>query len=286
MPISRYAEDEPSIISPAYVMFEITSNDILPEYLELWTQRAEFDREADFYAVGGVRGNMTWEELQGMSLIVPPIKEQQVIVARHQAIDDRIDALRKLNDKLAAFADFLYSTMFADDCFDDTWTDGAVGDVIQLQRGHDLPRQNMNNGPYPVVGSTDVIGHHDAFTTKAPVIALGRSGNIGNPRMYQCDCWVHNTALYVKQFINADPLWAFYMLKHLNYDSFVGGSAVPTLNRNNVHAFSLKIPPKELQQEFSKQAAPILVHVGYVNAETAVLMSLKSALLSNLGSIR
>ena len=100
MPISRYADDEPSIISPAYVMFEIASDDVLPEYLELWTQRAEFDREADFYAVGGVRGNMTWEELQGMSLSVPPIEEQRDIVARHQSIDARIDALRKLNDNL------------------------------------------------------------------------------------------------------------------------------------------------------------------------------------------
>lgn len=101
MPISRYDEDVPSIISPAYVMFELTSDDVLPEYLELWTQRAEFDREADFYAVGGVRGNMTWDELQGMSLVVPPIEEQRAIVARHRAIDSRINALRQLNDKLA-----------------------------------------------------------------------------------------------------------------------------------------------------------------------------------------
>ena len=102
MPISRYAADEPSIISPAYVMFELIGNDVLPEYLELWTQRAEFDREADFYAVGGVRGNMTLDELQGMSLVVPPIEQQHEIVARHNAIDARIEALKRLNDKFAA----------------------------------------------------------------------------------------------------------------------------------------------------------------------------------------
>ena len=45
--------------------------------------------------------------------------------------------------------------------------------------------------------------------------------------------------LYVKQIYEAEPLWVFYLLKNLNYDGFVGGSAVPTLNRNDVHALSL-----------------------------------------------
>ena len=102
MPISRYAQSEPSIISPAYVMFELVGDDVLPDFLELWTQRAEFDREADFYAVGGVRGNMTWDELQGMSLVVPPIALQRDIVEHHKAISSRIKALKQLNDKLAA----------------------------------------------------------------------------------------------------------------------------------------------------------------------------------------
>ena len=35
MPISRYSKDELSIISPAYVTFELAGNDVLPEYLEL-----------------------------------------------------------------------------------------------------------------------------------------------------------------------------------------------------------------------------------------------------------
>lgn len=102
MPIARYTANNPSIISPAYTMFEIVDATVLPDYLELWTQRSEFDREADFYAVGGVRGNMTWEELQRMHVEVPPIEEQKTIVTRFRSINARIDVLKQLNDKLAA----------------------------------------------------------------------------------------------------------------------------------------------------------------------------------------
>ena len=102
MPIARYAANSPSIISPAYTMFRITDETVLPDYLELWMQRFEFDREADFYAVGGVRGNMTWEELQRMHVEVPLIEEQRAIIARFRTINTRIDVLKQLIDKLAA----------------------------------------------------------------------------------------------------------------------------------------------------------------------------------------
>ena len=63
----------------------------------------------------------------------------------------------------------------------------------------------------------------------------------------------HNTSLYVKQIYEAEPLWAFYLLKNLNYDGFVGGSAVPTLNRNDVHAYGISIPPLDLQKILCRQ---------------------------------
>ena len=131
-------------------------------------------------------------------------------------------------------AQTLYQEFFIDNSDSSSWKQGTVGDVLQLQRGHDLPRIEMVGGEYPVAGSTGTIGYHNKFTAEAPVIVMGRSGNIGNPRLYLCNCWTHNTSLYVKQIYQVEPIWAFYLLKNLNYDGFVGGSAVPTLNRNDV----------------------------------------------------
>ena len=142
----------------------------------------------------------------------------------------------------------MYQKYFESNSDKSSWKQGTVGDVLQLQRGHDLPRTEMTGGKYPVAGSTGTIGYHDEFTAEAPVIVMGRSGNIGNPRLYLCNCWTHNTSLYVKQIYEAEPLWVFYLLKNLNYDGFVGGSAVPTLNRNDVHAYGIAIPPLELQK--------------------------------------
>ena len=92
-----------AIISPAYPIFEvIDENVVMPEYLDMWFKRSEFDREAVFIAVGGVRGSMPWEEFIKMQLPVPPIEKQRGIVASYKAITDRIALKQKINDNLAA----------------------------------------------------------------------------------------------------------------------------------------------------------------------------------------
>ena len=98
IPIAMYEDDTPAIMSPAYVMFEVSrQNELLPEYMELWFRRAEFDREASFYAVGGVRGSLDWEDFCKMEIPVPPLHEQQKIVKDYQVVAGRIALLRKIN---------------------------------------------------------------------------------------------------------------------------------------------------------------------------------------------
>ena len=147
-----------------------------------------------------------------------------------------------------------------------------------------MPRTKMNGGLYPVAGSTETIGYHDEYTTIAPVIVVGRSGNIGNPRIYFCNCWAHNTSLYVKEFYTSEPLWVFFLLKNLNYDGFVGGSAVPTLNRNDVHAYEIQIPPFELQKQFSEQAYSIYMNIENNNNEISKLRELQNMVLTTISS--
>jgi type I restriction enzyme S subunit len=131
------------------------------------------------------------------------------------------------------------------------------------------------------MGSTSVIAYHNQFTTKAPVIVLGRSGNIGNPRYYNFDCWAHNTCLYVKEF-KSSPLWAYFLLKHINYDSFVGGSAVPTLNRNDVHALEIVIPPNDVQTDFSRKVNGAINEIQNNFLEIAILGEMQEILLSRM----
>ena len=101
IPVACQKEYDAAIMSPAYPIFRVKdTNVILPEYLEMWFMRSEFDREASFIAVGGVRGSMPWEEFAKLKLPVPDIQEQEKIVSSYRAVADRIDLKKQINDNL------------------------------------------------------------------------------------------------------------------------------------------------------------------------------------------
>lgn len=133
IPIARLEEYEEAIMSPAYPIFRVKDkNIILPEYLEMWFKRPEFDREAAFIAVGGVRGSMPWEEFAKMKLPVPPIEKQQKIVNAYKIVTDRIALKQRINDNLINTTDTIFFKVFLENKPTATI---SFTDIVQLMGG-------------------------------------------------------------------------------------------------------------------------------------------------------
>ncbi|WP_232514066.1 restriction endonuclease subunit S [Arenibacter algicola] len=115
MPVALLKDIDEAIISQAYPVFEIVDTDkLLPEYLMMWFSREEFDRQAEFLAVGGVRGTLEWEDFLEMELPVPSLEKQQEIVNEYNIIANRIKLNDQLNDKLEETAQAIYKHWFVD----------------------------------------------------------------------------------------------------------------------------------------------------------------------------
>jgi type I restriction enzyme S subunit len=83
---------------------------------------------------------------------------------------------------------------------------------------------------------------------KGPGVVTGRSGTIGKVHFIEEDFWPHNTSLWVTSFKNNWPRFIFYLLTKLGLEKLGTGSGVPTLNRNDVHAQNVRIPPSTEEQ--------------------------------------
>ena len=113
MPIALYMDDSPSIVSPAYFVFEVKDGaKINPEYLMLWFRRAEFDRECWYHTDGSVRGGITWDEILEMTVPVPSIEEQNELVKSYRDIERRIQIKKEINDNLESQMSFLFIKKF------------------------------------------------------------------------------------------------------------------------------------------------------------------------------
>ena len=128
------------------------------------------------------------------------------------------------------------------------WRRVKVIDFSPLQRGFDLPTDQIKEGAYPVVYSNGIKNYHSEYRSKAPGVVTGRSGTIGEVTFVAQNYWPHNTSLWVTDFKENHPKFVFYSLQNLRLDRFHAGSGVPTLNRNDVHKQFIFVPPHTEQK--------------------------------------
>ena len=120
-------------------------------------------------------------------------------------------------------------------------SDARLGDLIELQRGYDLPEPERRPGSVPVIGSAGITGYHDAARVRGPGVTIGRSGaSFGKVSFVREDFWPHNAALFVKDFKGNDPQFIRYLLEATDFSSLNSGSAQQSLNRNYVYGVSLR----------------------------------------------
>ena len=120
-------------------------------------------------------------------------------------------------------------------------------EFVVLQRGFDLPKKEMSGAPYPVVGSTSILGYHNEYKREPPGVVTGRSGSLGFVQYIRDKYWPHNTALWVRDFKGNLPRYVYYYLHTLDLKRFNSGVGVPTLNRNDLDTLEIAIHPVPTQ---------------------------------------
>jgi type I restriction enzyme S subunit len=134
-----------------------------------------------------------------------------------------------------------------------TWPKRTLSDLVELQRGHDLPTQDRKPGPIPIIGSFGVTGTHNEARYTGPGVAIGRSGaSIGQATFVDEPYWPLNTCLFVKNFNGNDPRWIYRLLDGIDFTAFNSGSAQPSLNRNFLRNIPVSVPPLDEQRAIAE----------------------------------
>ena len=132
---------------------------------------------------------------------------------------------------------------------------------------------------YPVVYSNGIMNFHADFKCDAPGLVTGRSGTIGKLTFIEKGkYWPHNTALWVTDFKNNYPKFIFYFYEHLDLSRFSSGSGVPTLNRNDVHAYKAFIPSLAEQKKIASLLTLLDTRIYIQNRVIEDLKKLKAAI--------
>ena len=283
MPVAMFEEDE-AIMSPAYPMFEVIDKTmLLPQYLMMWFSRSEFDREASYYAVGGVRGSLTWEDFCNMRLPVPSIERQREIVSEYETLTNRIHLNEQMIQHLEATAQALYRKMFVDgidkENLPEGWRMGTIAELAEIKNGKAII---PDSGNISVYGGNGIVG----LTTKPNaenVIIIGRVGiNCGSLYLHQGSCYVNDNAMMAIP-LDGNLIFLYWTLNGMDLNSQSEGSGQPLLTQSIIYKQECIIPKQELRAEFENQGDIIYKQKTLLKQENLKLIELQSLLLAKMG---
>jgi type I restriction enzyme S subunit len=127
------------------------------------------------------------------------------------------------------------------------WRPALLEDLIVLQRGFDITKEQQKHGNIPVISSSGVTSFHSEAKVDGPGVVIGRKGSLGTVHYVDGPYWPHDTTLWGKDFKGNNPRFVFYFLQTLHLDRYDVGNSNPTLNRNHIHRLKIFLPEKRLQ---------------------------------------
>ncbi len=309
IPVAMFEEDA-AIMSPAYPMFEVVDKtQLLPQYLMMWFSRKDFDREASFYAVGGVRGSLSWEDFCNMRLPVPSLARQCEIVSEYETLTRRIRLNEQMIAKLEETAQALYRKMFVDGIdrgnLPEGWRVGRLGDFGEVVTGKTPSTLDENNfGNYmPFVTIPDM--HNGFFVTKTER-GLSKKGvalqaNKTIPKNSVCVSCIGTSGLVVinpqecqtNQQINTIVPHNEYALEYIYLtccglekiiaEYGMGAAVLNNLNKSEFENLRVIVPLDLEMQKFHEQVSPVFSAIYLKQQENEKLTGLQSLLLARMG---
>ena len=252
-----------------------------------WARKGETDM-ADYVSLTAQRQ---------LRVTVPSLSTQQRIAEPLNALDDLIENNRRRAEVLEEMARAIYQEWFVHFRYPghenatvesalgpipEGWEVGRVDTHFVLQRGFDLPAKEREAGFVPVIGASGRQGFHSVARVPGPGLATGRSGTVGVVTYIPGEFWPLNTSLWVKEFRLSTPRSAYFLLSSLDLARAASGAAVPTLNRNVVHALPAVCPPRSLIEHWDLAAAPIFDSIERHRLQSERLVGLRNLLLPKL----
>jgi len=233
----------------------------------------------------GVKPGINRNEVYELQTILPPLPEQQRIVAIldecFAAIDKaKENAEENLKNAKEIFESYLQGVFsrnhrldglndFTDvnlnnqnksvasaksdrisDSDNDGWEVKLIENCFKLKSGDNLTSKDMNVGSYPVFGGNGIAGYHDKFNLSGSNVIIGRVGALcGNVRHITDNIWLTDNAFRVVDFkYDFDHSFLTYLLNFQDLRSYARQAAQPVISNSSLKDVVL-IFPKSLEQQ-------------------------------------
>ena len=262
-------------LSPMYIVFEVDTTKLLPDYFKYYFETNRFFENVKNNTQGSVRNSLSFKALADFDYLLPPIEEQEKIVKILKNVDSIIQKyINVLEEKdnfiKSQFVDMLENKEFEEKTLDEiSIISGEYGsNVSAMEYDETLPRYvritditengklNKNSFASPK-NETNI----DKYLLQYGDILFARTGaTVGKTYLYEESDGNCIYAGYCIRFrLNTkivNPEYIFRYTQTSQYLKWVDivkrGGAQPNINSKQYGSITIPIPPMELQNKFAE----------------------------------
>lgn len=270
------------IVSPIYNVFEVNTTIARQDYLSYYFKSRIVHDYINTFAKGTVRLNVPLSTLGSFPIPVPPIAEQERIVAELDLLQGIIEKKKEQLKAYDQLAQSIFYTMFGDPIdnpkgwevkkMEDCFIIGSGGTpskaVPDYWEGGDIPWIGSNMCQNCIIEKTDGkfitedgLNHSSAKMVESGTVLVALVGaTIGKVALLKTNTAINQNIAFIKlkkpkSFI---PEFVYYHLMG-QYDEFmnIGDGKFKMANQAFIKALSICLPPLSLQQEFAEKVEAI-----------------------------
>ena len=213
-------------------------------------------------AVGGAQPNISQNLIKNTVIPIPPLAEQERIVAELDLLSSIIDKKKAQLKELDQLAQSIFYTMFGDPITNEKgWKVKKLGEVCLLKAGKAIRAAELKekaDNTFPCYGGNGIRGYINKVSHKNDLPIIGRQGALcGNVNYAKAPFYATEHAVVVTPLIEMNIKWFYNELKLLQLEQYAHGVAQPGIAVSDLSPISFPIPPLPLQQEFASKIEAI-----------------------------
>lgn len=269
-------QSEDALLNQRVCKIESNSSEVSTKYLYRFLKK-ELKRVEDETPFATVK-HLSAKRLNHVYLPVPPLSEQELIVAELDLLTGIIDKQKAQLQELDTLAQSIFYDMFGDPEENEKgWEMYEIASVCDdLFAGGDKPKdfseEKDDDYKYPIIGNGDgergILGYSKSYRVGKAAVTIGaRGASIGNCRI----CEPHFTpvvrliTLVPNKRVNLGYLYA--ISRKLSFN--VNGAGQAQLTTPNVANKLIPVPPRELQDSFAEKIQSIESQKSSINRSIA-----------------
>ena len=277
-----------------------TSNEVKPKFCAYYLSTEEIRGWVKGHAIGTTMPNLNSSILQRLPLLLPPVPEQEAIIAVLGNLDAKIDLLHRQNTTLEAMAETLFRQWFVEGA-SANWEGGVVDALIEfnpsrkLKKGTVAPYLEMASLSNSTFNPDDWYDREFSSGTKfvngdtlLPCLENGRTAYVTFLDEGQVG-WGSTEYIVMRPRPGLHPFFAYALARNSEFRDYAegclaGSSGRQRVDTDHLRQYAIRIPSAEAAARFNAfaEATTPKLHANFLHIRT--LESLRDTLLPKLMS--